>query len=199
MPECAASRLDANRAEGYTEHIRSGTSSRGSNMKRKQIVILCLVGILVLGLFAGCGKKGESDAGTSNAPQDLKTAASPDSFVSLLQKNGFEVVDYSNQFGEGYTVYGAVDPSMQYQIQFFRLPDEEAAKYSFDMKQSDLAANKVEGNEELALSGDNYESYALTTESDFLLISRIADTFLYADVPNGFESEVKDIAEKLGY
>lgn len=164
-------------------------------MNMKTRIALCLAVLLAVSLLAGCGKDAEGDA----AETDVKTAATPDAFVALFQKNGFEVVDYSNQFGEGYTVYGAVDPSMQYQIQFFRLPDEESAKYSFDMKQADLAANKDAESAETAVTGGNYESYALTTGSDFLLISRIGDTFLYADVPKGFEGDVKSIAEKLGY
>ena len=43
----------------------------------------------------------------------------------------------------------------------------------------------------------NFSSYKLTTEEEYCVVSRVGDTFIYADVPKEYKNEINDVLKNL--
>lgn len=156
-------------------------------MKKAIVVIL----IIVL-LIAGC----------SFVLFKSKTAITSNEFKSKMEEKGYTVIDYTYQFEE-YSfvkkVYAAVDGNMTYQIEFFEFEDENRAMNAFKENKSTFEEAKTGTSSNSEVNGTNHSKYTQNSGGKYSVVSRIANTLLYANVNDADSLAVKSVMEELGY
>ena len=121
-------------------------------------------------------------------------------FKDKMESNDFVVLDVSTQFSEEKHVEGVyIAQKDNYEIEFFYLNNNENAVKVFNGNKATIDREKGESSFSTNQNIRNFSSYALKTDGSFKYISRIDNTFLYLNVAEEYEEEVRFILEKLGY
>ena len=153
-------------------------------MKRKLITTLCL---LTLILVTGC--------------QLSKKALTTDEFNNITSNNGLTPVDVKDQFQKYNVIKEATIAVKQneWQIEYYVLTDKENAKKMFNKNKNgfekEYTSSKLNNNIEIG----NYNKYTLETKEVYISLTRVDNTFLYADVPIKNKDEVVKLIKDLKY
>lgn len=153
-------------------------------IKSFALITLCLVMVLS---FVGCAKK---DPITSQVFNDTMT------------QSGYTINDIQEQYDDlGFVTeaYIAVDETASYQIEFYVLSDKERAVKMFDGNKQNLEENKASSHISTSVSAGNHSKYTLTADSEYVLISRIDNTVIYAKTALDYKDAVNTAVEALGY
>lgn len=154
-------------------------------MKSKKIIvgILCVLFLFVL---TGCGKK---------------NAITADDFKSLAKKNNYTVYDISNQYTRYPHIKSAIvaRSSLNYQVEFYVLINDEYASSMFDSNKSIFENSKGNSSTYSSTSVGNYSTYSLTSNGYYMYLSRIDNTLLYLKVNDIYKKNVKNLVDDLGY
>ena len=161
--------------------------SGGFNMKKiKSFALIALCLIMALS-FGGCAKK---DPVTSQV------------FGDTMTQNGYTVKDIKEQYSDLEFIteaYLAVDETESYQIEFYVLSDKDRAVKMFDGNKQNLEENKDSTHLSTSVSAGNHGKYTLTTDSEYVLISRIDNTMVFAKTAVDYKDAVNTMVETLGY
>ncbi len=123
-------------------------------------------------------------------------------FKNEMEDMGFEIVDAKYQFVEyDYIekVYLALEEDGGYQIEFYKLDEEENAISFYNNNKLIFESDKGSATEETSLNLKNNSKYTLTTKGKYKVVSRIENTVIYLNVDKEYKDEVKDILKELGY
>lgn len=126
-----------------------------------------------------------------------------DTFKTRAEAAGYTVTDTTNIYPDG-TVgicQIAVKGSdyIEYQIEFVVVPTEKQAQTIYKEKYSAYESKKGNGSSYALLSLGNFSYYRLTTNGEYYVVSRIANTFLYVEASEGYKSEIADFISSIGY
>ncbi len=153
-------------------------------MKKKILGIV--VGLLLMFVLTGCGSK---------------TAITLEEFSSVAKEEGYSISDAMDQFvGIDYMKSATVAITEDnYQVEFYELDDDTHATAFFNNNK--LRFEGLKGNASLESSIDmgNYSTYSLTSDGQYMYLSRVDNTLVYVDVKEEFKDEVKELIDKLGY
>lgn len=131
-----------------------------------------------------------------------KEPISAKDFKDIMEEKDFEIVDAINQF-EGYDyvkkAYIALEEDYDYQIEFYRLDEEDDAIYFYNLNKDKFEAQKGSASAETTVNMGNNSKYTVKTKDEYKVVSRIEDTVIYADVDEKYEDEVKEILKEIGY
>lgn len=145
-----------------------------------------LVYVLVIGLFlTACGSK---------------TALTNDQFIEKMEAAGYQIVDASNQFGEGDVE--AVTLAMmdeKYQIEFYVLPSNDQTVGAFNNNKSSFEQMKGSGASTSEVNLGNYNYYGLSTGEGYYVVSRIDNTMIFINASAEYKDEIKEVLKELGY
>lgn len=142
--------------------------------------------LFIIFLLTGCSKK---------------TAINVNEFKSLSEKNNYIVYDISNQ----YTQYSHIESAMvarsslNYQVEFYVLINDEYASSMFDSNKSIFENSKGSSSTYSSTSIGNYSNYSLTSNGYYMYLSRVDNTLLYVKVNDIYKKNVKKLIDKLGY
>ena len=149
-------------------------------MKKLMMVLLLL---LLVGVVA-CGKK---------------VALTADEFKSKMETKGYEVLDITDQYDEGTIEAALIAMKDDYQIEFYVVNNDEQAIRAYNQNKDYFEELKVSGSIETETSVTKNAKYTLTSAGRYMVVARVDNTFLYADVDSTHKSEVSDDIKDLGY
>jgi len=154
---------------------------------KKKILIICGIVILTF-IFTACGNK---------------TAIDINTFISTMESQDFYIKDVTDQYA-GYEVFTsatlAINPTSEYQIEFYTFVNDDMAKDSFNVTKKNQIEPYEEGSSSnVSVNTDNYSKYAVTANGQYMFISRIDNTMVYVKAPDSYKDEVKKFIYKLGY
>lgn len=153
-------------------------------MRKSKMLILtiCLAVVFVL---TGCGAK--------------KSITASD-FEKRAEKNDYEVYDISDQYSSiDYIEKVIVAKTDDWQVEFYQLSDEEHANGMFKTNQKKFETMKGKASAGTSSSMANYSMYKLSSNDEYMYLSRIDDTFLYLKVDSKYKDKVVDFVKELGY
>ncbi len=156
-------------------------------MRKISAVVLVLVMLFSVLCLAGCGEK------KSITPEDFRT---------ITEAKGCTVVDISDQYAEVKEISGAYVALIgegEYQVEFYVLTTDEAAKRMYAGNKGIFENSIVGASSHSSASLANYDSYKLTADGSYKVLSRIDNTMIYVDAPSEYKSEINSILKALGY
>ncbi len=154
-------------------------------MKKK--LLLGLTILLTIFLVTGC--------------ELSKKQITAEDFQKIGEDEGLIVVDVKEQFKDYDYVDKAIVGASQegWQVEFYELSDKDHAETMF-------AKNKKEFQEEAdgKYKGEtreigNYSTYILETDTQYMSLTRVNNTVLYAKVGIATKDTVVELIKKLGY
>lgn len=157
-------------------------------MKKLRKAVLVLTGLcLVVSVVGGCRKKVEKSA---------------EEFTEIAEEKGFTVNDCTYQFEDaGYVEEAlvAVSDDGAYQVEYYRLSDEDTAREFFNNNYSILAENESESTSHFAVNGNSIQEYKIKDEYGYSCISRVGRTCFYAVVDKEYENDVDTFKMEFQY
>lgn len=132
-----------------------------------------------------------------------KQPISAGDFKEIMEDKDFEIIDAKeNQLTEYDYVkkaYVALEEDYNYQIEFYKLDEEEDAIRFYKTNKEIFEDSKGSSSVETKVSMGNNSKYTLKTNDEYKVVSRIEDTVIYADVDEKYADEVKEILKEMGY
>ncbi len=160
-------------------------------MKKSVIIaIIAVVILVVIGgvIFVNLNKE--------------KASITASSFYTTMSQKGYSVQDSTSQYSEyDYVkqVYIAVSKDYSYQIEFYELLDDSYATSFYNNNKSIFESSKGNASAETSVGGKNYSKYTLSSNGQYMVVSKINNTVIYVKVDDDYKNTVKDILEELGY
>ena len=155
---------------------------------KKHLVALSIFIILIMITCTGCG--------------DKNSIATTD-FISTMESNNYYIKDVSDQYAN-YEFFVdatlAVNPTNEYQIEFYAFTDEAGAKNSYDTtKQNQYDPLEDSSSSNVSVDVNNYSKCSFTTATVYFYMCRVDNTMVYVKAPASYKKEIQKIIDKLGY
>lgn len=157
---------------------------KGNKLKKVLLVMLLFVCACVT---TGCGNK---------------KAITSDDYKSKMESKGYTVQDATSQFSNYEYVKKAtiaLEKNGSYQIEFYELSDKDNAVSFFNNNKTNFENSKSSGASETSISMGNYDKYAVSTNGQYKVVSRIDNTVVYLDVSKQYKADVQKVLKDLGY
>jgi hypothetical protein len=119
-----------------------------------------------------------------------------------MQQKDYTVLDANSQFSDYdyiQQVYIAVDSNSNYQIEFYELSDDSHATIFYNNNKEIFEESKENTSAETSVDLKNYSKYTLSSNGEYMVVSRIDNTVIYVDVDQNYKENVKDVLNELGY
>ena len=151
---------------------------------KKILTVIVLVGCLFL--LTGCGTKKKIDV---------------ERFTKVAKDKGYEIVDVSEQYkAYPFIKSGTVSSSdKNWQVEFYVLEDEVAAKNMFNTNKSKFDKEKNGSKTYSEVNMKNYNTYTLKANGQYMYLSRVENTLIYCNVKSEYEKDAKELIKALGY
>ena len=158
------------------------------------LFILIFVGILVIaGAIVG---------GVIISKNLNKEPISVKAFKEKMEYKDFEIQDILEQFeGENYIKKAciALEEDYEYQIEFYKLDEEEDAINFYNSKKEPLENSEVSTSSKKERNMGNNSKYIVVTGEKYKVVSRIENTVIYADVDLKYQDKVEELLKEIGY
>ncbi|MBE6752779.1 MAG: hypothetical protein E7559_00245 [Ruminococcaceae bacterium] len=156
-------------------------------MKKICCVILSVLLVCSLFCLSGCKEKVSVDAAA---------------FTSAMEELGYTVKSESYQF-QGATkeikVYLAYDNDGNDLIEFYVLDSAETAVALFNDNKAFFESSVSGASSKSSVSAANYNTFRLTADGEFKVLSRIDNTMVFVSVPTEYKDAVNTALDKIGY
>ena len=138
----------------------------------KKLLCLTLITLMLISALSACGIFSERD------PIELQT------FLSVMEENGFEIIDYTNQTtGEVRELTSlyliAVSPGASYQIEFLELHTAESARAIFEGTKQNAENLRSGSGSHSSVNGPNHNSHSLTAGGLYSRLLRVDDIVVF--------------------
>lgn len=164
-------------------------------MKKKRIIFtatLILIVIIVAIFFTVVSLSRDKE----------KSSINPVEFKQILETKSYTITDVKNQFSNYDFItdaYLASTSDYSYQIEYYQFTDNKNAinfyntnKSAFYEMYKNIVFEKFEEK-------DSYSKCILKTNDYYLVISRIANTLIYIDVPIEYLDDIDSLLKEIGY
>ena len=131
-----------------------------------------------------------------------KISLKADEFKSTMEEKGYSLIDATEQFlgiDEVQKVYLAVNSDYKYQMEFYEISDVPTATNFYNNYKSVIEAAKGDISVETNVEMKNYAKYTLTSNEQYMVISRIDNTAIYIVVEEEYKEEVENVLKEIGY
>ena len=155
-------------------------------MKRFKKLGIILTIIVMTFLLTGCGTK------TVKTTNDFIALAEDSNLSTKNIKEGQYASD--DTIRDGYVAY-----NNNWQVEFYVLDTENTASSNFDTNVKIFEDSKGESSAYVSFEGKNYESYSLVSNGQYMYICRVENTFIYANVSEEYQDDVKAFIKSFGY
>ena len=163
-------------------------------MKKPMIIIL-----IVLAIIAVIGVIGGILFSTLTKEKDSITVSE---FYNRMQEKGYIVQDAKSQFADyDYVkqVYIALNNDNTYQVEFYDLEDASYAVSFYKNNKAIFENSKGNSSAENNVEGKNHAKYTLSSNGQYMVVSRIDNTVIFVKVEDAYRDMVKSILNELGY
>ena len=131
-----------------------------------------------------------------------KESITTSKFIDIAEKKGLLVQDGTYQFYDYDYIKKATiayEKDAKYQIEFYEFDDEEGANYFFNLNKALFEESKGNSSGETIAALKNYAKYTLSTNGEYMVISKIDNTAVYLKVNDEYKDTVKGILKEMGY
>lgn len=156
-------------------------------MKKVSAIVLAVVMVLSLFCLTGCSPK------VSLTAEDFKTT---------MEAKGFTVKDVSEQVAENPQItkaYVAISGDEQYQIEFYETDTAETAQRLYAGNKVIFEESASGASSNSSASAANYNSFKMTADGYYKVLSRIDNTLIYVNAPKEYKDEIKTVLDEIGY
>jgi len=155
----------------------------------KKIVSLILAVITLCSVFclAGCGEK---------------TSITAEEFKTMMEAEGYTVVDATSQFAEYdhiVKVYLALSADQSHQIEFYETTSKETAQGMYNNNKATFEQSATGNYAQSNVSIANYGKYQLTVSGTYKVVSYINNTMIYINASSDCKDAIGAMLDKLGY
>jgi len=167
-------------------------------MKKSTKIILIIIAILLImaTIFTIAIKK------VVSLVNKEKVSISASEFRNKMSQKGLEITDANSQFAQ-YSfikqVYIAGNKSESYQIEFYEFDNESYATGFYNNNASKFQETKGNVAAETNFSGKNYAKYTLSSNNQYMVISRVNNTVIYIDADSSYKNEIENILKEIDY
>ena len=122
-------------------------------------------------------------------------------FISIMENNGYSVIDTKSQNVEDYIKKSskAISNREEYQIEFYEFSNVAYATQFYNNNVIKLMEDRNKSFTETNRGGKNFSKYILSTDEYYSIVSRIDNTVIYLNVNLQYNSEITSVLDKLGY
>ena len=153
-----------------------------------RLIILIIVLVILIAIFASLI--------TYIRLNREKDSISLETFKSIMEDEGFEVLDKSYETSAG-KLY--VARNGDYQIQFFDCTNDRTAEIYYDAF-VEACEDEIDGSHTgSTVAFKNYARRVISANGEYTVISLIDDTLLFVQADKEYKGDVKDVLEELGY
>ncbi|MDO5602245.1 MAG: hypothetical protein Q4G07_05695 [Oscillospiraceae bacterium] len=152
----------------------------------KKISVLCLCLCLLTGLLAACGQQ--------------RSALTAEEFAKKASEASYTTSDRTADMN-GYVEACILAQKPEYQVEFFIVATDEQAARAYEnnvAKLEEAKAASEKSTEEKGGSGEDLR-YEVTTDTEYLAVSRIGKTFVFTRAPLSQKEEVISFLKTLPY
>lgn len=156
-------------------------------MKKIKSILSIVLCLLVVFLVTGC---------------ENKKAIGADDFKSIAEENNLTVSSILDQYKDEDKIASAdfaVSEDDSWGFAFYVFDDVNGAVTMYNNNKAKFEENKegIYSHSEVTLN--NYATYSLTSNGEYMYLSRIDNTLVYARVSESYKDEVTEITQQLGY
>jgi len=128
-----------------------------------------------------------------------KTSITTNAFSVILKKHDFEIIDISEQYKkyEDIKTIFIGKNKEKYQIEYYVLKDEETTKKIFNKNLNNLSS--LSSGVKTKTEGDNFIKYTITTNTYYVVLSKVENTFIYVETPSEYQTEINEILKEMNY
>lgn len=150
-------------------------------VKKISLIIILIIAVIIL---TGCGTK----------------AISVEEFKTKMEENGFTVSDISEQFAAIANKTYVASKAEGYQVEFYEFDSVENATNSFEDNKRLFESVKQDSDKETFVNtNDNVSKYTLESEDRYMLVSKVNNTCIYADINLEYKDELDSILQEINY
>jgi hypothetical protein len=118
--------------------------------------------------------------------------------VSIAKE--YEFMDITEQFQEDERIQNVgMVASNYWHLEYYLFDNEESAMETFESNKKTFLTFKGNTSSEEESHFGNYETYGLTTITEYMYICRVENTLVFARVPVEYRSNVKSFVKNIGY
>lgn len=131
-----------------------------------------------------------------------KASITASDFYSTMQQKGYVVQDAKSQFADyDYIkqVYIAANSDYTYKLEFYELEDTSYAVNFYKNNKAIFEESKGNVSAENSIEGKNHAKYTLSSNGQYMVVSRINNTVMFVKVEDAYRDTVKSILKELGY
>lgn len=166
---------------------------------KKSVIITIVIAVIIVVLLTGCVIGGLFLKNIINKEKDPITV---EEFKSTMQNKGYTIIDAKNQFANYdyiQNAYIAMSGDKQYQIEFYKISDENYANNFYENNKSKFESSESSSNSTTNIKMKNYAKYTLQANGEYMVVSRIKDTVIYIKVDVSYKEQVQDVLKEIGY
>lgn len=155
----------------------------------KRILILPLL-LIMLFAFTACKKEEEE-----------KKPISGDSFKLVAEGDKYTTKDVTKNFKSNSGILEAIVAAVenQYQVEFYTLEDSKTAQKMYDRNKKRFENIKSSLDKAEVTETDNNSEYRISTNGRYMLLNKIDNTLIYANVEDKYKENVTTLIKQLGY
>ncbi len=164
-------------------------------MKKVLIIIAIIITLIIVSIVALFGI-------LFSIFNKEKTSITSDQFISIMSEKNYAVVNAKSQFIEYDYInkaYMALEPNNNFQIEFYELKDSSYAVQFYNNNVSKFEESKGTLSSQSNVNLKNSSKFTMSTNGDYMVVSRINNTAIYARVSDKYKSTVDSLLKELGY
>lgn len=131
-----------------------------------------------------------------------KDAVSLSEFKMEAIEKHYDVINVKEQYSAYDFILSAdiaVSKNREYQIEFYVLSDEQHAKEFFLTNKAQLESYKGNVSSNFEKNFKNGNKFAMSSNQQYMVVSRIDNTVIYLRVDEKYKDEVKDFLDEIDY
>ena len=156
-------------------------------MKKRNVFLKIILSVLMVFLLVGCGNNRKTIT-----TEEFKDKAKSHNYIINNAISQFEEYKYINEA----TV---VSNAGNWKVEFYVMNDNNSTSKTFEYSKENFIKSKGNGSKETSESIGNYSNYSLTTNGNYMYLSKIDNTLIYVVADEKYTDDIKSFIKELGY
>lgn len=156
-------------------------------MKKRNVFLKIILSVMMVFLLVGCGNNRKAIT-----TEEFKDKAKSHNYIISNAISQFEEYKYINEA----TV---VSNAGNWKVEFYVMKDNNSTSKTFEYSKENFIKSKGNGSKETSESIGNYSNYSLTTNGNYMYLSKIDNTLIYVVADEKYTEDIKNFIKELGY
>ena len=122
-------------------------------------------------------------------------------FISISKENKLNIYSATDQFKKYKEIKKCIIAAnlRGWRVEFYELDNSDNAEKMFDKNKKTFEKEKNKNSDDASSNIRNYNTYSLTTSTNYYYLSRVDDTLVYVKSNISHKNDIKKFIDKLGY